>query len=123
MSNLQQQAAPYVEHLQTDLYEAMMSAGPQIIPSQTYDYAALNQFASKPEESDQPVGDENGWGSTTESHIDVDEGHGDDHGRVSDGEATDIEPDSQEGPKHDHSKLDKENGLAEDAETADKSAP
>ncbi|KAE9384479.1 hypothetical protein BT96DRAFT_1098130, partial [Gymnopus androsaceus JB14] len=113
MSNLQQQAAPYVERLRTDLYEAMMSAGPQIIPSQTYDYAALNQFASKPEESDQPVGDENGRGSTTETHVDVNEEHGDDHGRVNDGEATDPEPGSQGGPKHDHSALDDENGLAE----------
>ena len=88
----------------------------------------MNQFASKPKESDQPVGDENGRGSTAESHVDVNEEHGDDHGRVSDAEATVIEPDSQEGPEHDHSELDMENGLAEDdkhahAETADKSGP
>ncbi|KAE9388865.1 hypothetical protein BT96DRAFT_1003807 [Gymnopus androsaceus JB14] len=119
--NLQQQAAPYVERLQTDLYEAMMSAGPQVIPSQTYNYAALNQFASMPEESDQPVGDENGRGSTTESHIDVNEGHDDDHDRVSDGGATDPEPGSQGGPEQ-------ENGLADDdkhahTETADKNGP
>lgn len=88
----------------------------------------MNQFASKPEESDQPVGDENGRGSTTESHVDVNVEHGDDHGRDSDGEATDPEPGSQGGPKHDHSALDDENGLAEGdkqvhAETDDKSGP
>ncbi|KAE9393897.1 hypothetical protein BT96DRAFT_999081 [Gymnopus androsaceus JB14] len=44
-------SADYVDLLQTELYEAMLTAGPDIVPSQTYDYADLNAFAASAKSS------------------------------------------------------------------------
>ncbi|KAE9384518.1 hypothetical protein BT96DRAFT_950510 [Gymnopus androsaceus JB14] len=51
MTNLQELSADYVDLLQTELYEAMLTAGPDIVPSQTYDYADLNAFAASTKSS------------------------------------------------------------------------
>ncbi|KAE9401114.1 hypothetical protein BT96DRAFT_992472 [Gymnopus androsaceus JB14] len=51
MTNLQELSADYVDLLQTELYEAMLTTGPDIFPSQTYDYADLNAFAASTKSS------------------------------------------------------------------------
>ncbi|KIK49781.1 hypothetical protein GYMLUDRAFT_253574 [Collybiopsis luxurians FD-317 M1] len=45
LNTLQQNAPAYVDLLQSDLYEQMMTAGPEVVPPQSYDYDALNAFA------------------------------------------------------------------------------
>ncbi|KAE9397194.1 hypothetical protein BT96DRAFT_996037 [Gymnopus androsaceus JB14] len=75
MADLLQLSVDYADLLQTELYEAMLTAGPGVVPSQTYGYADLNAFAASSKSSaDGQGGTRNGNGN----------GEGDGNGNIND---------------------------------------
>ncbi|KIK53784.1 hypothetical protein GYMLUDRAFT_250108 [Collybiopsis luxurians FD-317 M1] len=78
---MQEKCPAYVELLQTDLFNDMMSAGPEIVPAQTYNYNTLNNFASQPkqplaaEEADMDIN--NQTAAQDEQEGDIEDGHDD----------------------------------------------
>lgn len=87
------------------------SAGPQTIPSQTYDYAALNAFASGPQAS---VGTDNSHVSTTVHQANVGSGDSSSEGNLS-GEAEGEDEDVNE-DQGDNGESDSENSTSQNVD-------
>ncbi|KIK50050.1 hypothetical protein GYMLUDRAFT_253323 [Collybiopsis luxurians FD-317 M1] len=51
LNMLLQKTSAYINLLQSNLYKQMMTASPEVVPPQSYDYDALNAFTLHPKDN------------------------------------------------------------------------